>query len=207
MIDYTLPIILEFISGVYGCLSIRAFYNCSRETHLNNMDLDSHRYINLMCFSVCDLLIGIPITSFYLYYSSKEFIPYPGLTQEHYNFSYIPRIPAVDWRDDTLYELSMELNRWILVLCAFLCFAIIDFTEESRKSYRAMLQSVVQAFVKITGINSRPQAGSAAEGCVILSYFSSSILRHAGLMCYLESCSTTRIVVVNYCKLVIKSSS
>ena len=35
------PILLEFITGVYGCLSIRAFYNRSNKTHIINLNLDS----------------------------------------------------------------------------------------------------------------------------------------------------------------------
>ena len=54
------PLLLELIAGVYGCLSIRALYNRS-------INLNSNRYIRLICFSVCDLLIGIPITLYYLY--------------------------------------------------------------------------------------------------------------------------------------------
>ena len=169
------PFLLEFIAGVYGCLSIRAFYNRSnKKNHINNLDLDSNRYIRLICFSVCDLLFGIPITLFYLYIDITRLVPFPGLTQEHYNFSSITQFPAVIWRASTLSELSVELNRWIIVWGAFVFFAIFGFTEESRNNYRAMLQSVVQVFIKITGIKSRPS--SKVEGCVIsFSFLFSSV--------------------------------
>ena len=161
------PILLEIIAGVYGCLSIRAFYNHSNKTHCNNMNFDSNRYIRLMIFSVCDLLCGIPITLLYLYIDIKLLVPFPGIKEEHYNFSYIYEFPSVVWRATTLSELSVELNRWIIVWGAFVFFAIFGFTEESRNNYRAMLQSVVEVFVKITGIKSRPQPNSKAERCVI----------------------------------------
>ena len=190
------PILLEIIAGVYGCLSIRAFYNRSNKTHINDFNFDSKRYARLIFFSACDLLCGIPIASFYLYYSITELLPrhFPGLKEEHYDFSLINVFPATVWRATTLNELAIELNRWIIVLGAFIFFAIFGFTEESRNNYRIIFQSVVQVFLKITGIKSRQQATSSskAEGWVILFF---SVLR---LICYLESCSTIHIIVPHF---------
>ena len=159
------PVVLEFIAGVYGCLSIHAFYSRSRviETHNN---LNPSRYMRLICFSVCDLLFGIPVALFYLYINIKIFVPFPGLTQEHYQFSQIIEVPAADWRATPLSELSYELNRWIIVWGAFVFFASFGFTEESRNNYRAAFQSVVKVFVKITGIKYRPSTGNKTEECV-----------------------------------------
>ena len=160
------PIFLEIIAGVYGCLSIRAFYNRSNKSHINDFNFDSKRYARLIFFSACDLLCGIPIASFYLYMSITELTPFPGLKEEYYDFSLITVYPATVWRSTALNELTVELNRWIIVWGAFVFFAIFGFTEESRNNYRAMFQSVVQVFLKITGIKSRPQAtsNSKAEG-------------------------------------------
>jgi pheromone a factor receptor len=160
------PILLELISGVYGCLSIRAYYKRSKLNETHNI-LNPDRYIRLMCFSAVDLLTGIPITVFYLYRNAVELVPFPGITQKQ--FSLIYQLPAVEWRADRLTELSLELNRWILVWVAFVFFAIFGFTQESRNNYRAMLHFVVQVFVKITGIKSRP--GNKAEGCVTSLFF------------------------------------
>jgi len=157
------PIILELIAGVYGCLSIRAFYKRSKLNEIHN-DLNPDRYIRLICFSAVDLLCGIPITVYYLFDNIKELVPFPGLTQEHIDISQIIQVPAVVWRAQTLSELSIELNRWITVFVAFVFFAILGFTKESRNSYRAILQSVVQVFVKITGIKSHHS--SDAEGII-----------------------------------------
>ena len=169
------PILLEIIAGVYGCLSIRAFYNRSNKTHINDFNFDSNRYARLIFFSSCDLLCGIPITSFYLCVAITDLFPgpFPGLKEEHKNFFFINVFPATVWRSTTLSELASELNRWIIVWCAFVFFAIFGFTEESRNNYRAMLQSIVQVFFKITRIKSRPQATSStskAEGWVQVIY-------------------------------------
>jgi pheromone a factor receptor len=161
-----LPLILELISGVYGCLSIHAFYNRSKLNETHNI-LNPDRYIRLMCFSAVDLLTGIPISLYYLYVDVLELVPFPAITQDQ--FSLIFHLPAVAWRATPLSELSYELNRWIIVWSAFIFFAIFGFTEESRNNYRAVLQSVVQVFVKI-GIKSRPR--NKAEGYVISFFFS-----------------------------------
>ena len=129
-----------------------------------------------MCFSAGDLLVGIPITVFYLWLCIISLVPFPGLTTEHSNFSDIPQVPAVVWRATPLSELSIELNRWIIVWGAFVFFAIFGFTEESRYNYGAIFQSVVQFFGRITGIKTRPSNNNKnAEGCVlfiITSFFS-----------------------------------
>ena len=165
------PLILEIISGVYGCLSIHAFYSLSNETRNLNLNLDPKRYIRLICFSTCDLICGIPLTLFCLYLNIKYLVPFPGLTQEHYEYSQISQLPAVVWRSNTLGELSYELNRWLSVLVAFVFFAVFGFTEESRNNYRTMFQPVVQFFVKITGIKSPTSSGNNAEGCVTSFFF------------------------------------
>ena len=188
------PILLELIAGVYGCLSIRAFYKRSKRTHINDFNFDSNRYRNLILFSACDLLCGIPITLYYLYVDTRALLPFPGLKEEHNHFPDISQVPAIVWRATTQNELSVELNRWIIVWGAFLFFAIFGSTEESRNNYRAVLQSVAQVFVKITGIKRRPQSSSKAaiEGCVKYSFLSFLCLIY-----YLESCSTTRIIIVH----------
>ena len=194
-----LPIILELVCGVYGCLSIRAFYNRSRlndSENLNILDLNPDRYIRLVCFSAADLLCGIPITVFYLYYdSSLGLVPFRGVTQ--HQFSLIYQVPAVEWRTVMLSELSVELNRWIVVWVAFVFFAIFGFTEESRNNSRAVLQFVVQVFVKITGMKSRSTTRSRneTEECVTSMFFFVLPLINT-IICHLESHSVTPRPVV-----------
>ena len=141
-----LPMLLALISGVYGCLSIRAYYNRSKLNETHNT-LNPNRYIRLICFSVADLLVGTPITVYYLYVNATILVPFTGVTQDQ--FSVIYQVPAVEWQADTKSVLSFELNRWIMVYSAFVFFAIFGFTQESRNNYRAVLQFVVKVSVKI----------------------------------------------------------
>jgi pheromone a factor receptor len=172
-IGFVPPVLLELISGVYGCLSIRAFYKhhfklkdseCLSHQNLN----PNHRYIRLMLFSACDLLVGTPITVFYLYCALPLF-PLRRITERDY--SRVPQVPAVLWRATTIRQLHVELSRWIMVFCAFIYFAIFGFTQESRNNYRATLRPVVQVFIMITGIKIRPS--SKAEECVLFFFLSS----------------------------------
>ena len=184
------PILLELIAGVYGCLSIHAF--CKRRSEMNNIlsrhqNLNSNQYLRLMCFSICDILAGIPITVAYLCFAVKSgLLPYPGLKQEHYDFSDIIQVPAVLWRANMISELSWELNRWIMVWIAFVFFAIFGFTEDSCNNYKAALQAVVCVFRKMTGINSRSNA--IANKCVTSFFFFLFPVRYTEYG-YLESLS------------------
>ena len=168
------PILLELISAVYGCLSIRAYYNRSKLNETHNI-LNPDRYIRLICFSAVDLLTGMPITVFFLYVNVIRLVPFLSVPQDQLSIIY--QLPSVEWRADTITELSTELNRWIMVWVAFLFFALFGFTKEARNNYRAALQFVVQVFVKITGIKSRSTTRSRneAEGCV---FCSSSDIHH-----------------------------
>lgn len=174
------PILLELIAGVYGCLNIHVFYHRSSNLNQNqnNLNPESIRYIRFICFSACDLLCGIPITLFYLYFNIKGLVPFPGLTIEHYKFSEIAQLPAAVWRATTLSELTFELNRWITVWAAFVFFAIFGFTEESRNNYRAMLQYVVRDL--LSGITSR--SSSNIESCVTSFFFLFSVLIYSNML-------------------------
>ena len=129
-----------------------------------------------MCFSAFDLLVGIPITVFYLCLEVMRLYPFPGLRQEHYQFSQIVQFPAAVWRSSTLSELGLELNRWIMVWGAFVFFAIFGFTEESRNNYQVILQSVVRVFMTMTGIKSRPSSTKAEECVYFFPFPSFSVL-------------------------------
>ena len=77
LIIISIPLILlELIAGVYGCLSIHAFYNRSKQNETHN-SLNSNRYTSFICFSACDLICGIPITLFYLYFNIMVLVPVP----------------------------------------------------------------------------------------------------------------------------------
>ena len=169
------PILLELIAGVYGCLSIRAFYK--RRSQLNECfsshpNFNSNRYIRLMCFSALDLFICTPFSVVYLFFSITGLTPFPGFSQEYQHISEVTQVPAVVWRATTIDELTFELRRWIMVWGVFVFFGIFGFTEESRNNYRAMLQYVVQGFIMITGIKSRrPSSKAERSACLLICFY------------------------------------
>ena len=133
-------------TGAYGCLSMGPFYKCRSEMNellSSYQNLNSNRCARLMCFCVCDLLVGIP--------SLRPFWPLISrcarflnrLQSEHRYFSEVVQIPAVVWRATAISESENVLYRWICVYCTFV-FAIFGFNKESRNKYRSVLQSVIR---------------------------------------------------------------
>jgi pheromone a factor receptor len=188
------PILLELIAGVYGCLSIRAFYK--RRSQLNECfsshpNFNSNRYMRLMCFSALDLFIGTPFSAVYLCFSITGLTPF---SPEYQHISEVTQLPAVVWRATTIHELTFEMRRWIMVWGVFVFFAIFGFTEESRSNYQAIVQSVVQGFIMITGIKSRPTSSMAERSAHLLICFSFSCFCLMYRICYLESHSRLRLV-------------
>ena len=88
---------------------------------------------------------------------------------------------AVVWRANLITEACLELNRWIMVWSAFVFFGIFGLTEEARNHYRAALQSVLQVFMKITGMKKPTGQPAAAKECVTYLFFLISVL-----ICYLD---------------------
>ena len=63
-----------------------------------------------------DLCYSRNITVIYLYFGIEAFVPFNGLTQEHYDFSDVIQAPAVVWHATTISELSLALNRRVPVV-------------------------------------------------------------------------------------------
>ena len=68
----------------------------------------------------------------------------------HVDFSRGDQYPAIVWRNTPGYEASIELSRWLTVLCAFTFFAFFGFAEEARRNY----SSAVRTFARSVGLSS-----------------------------------------------------
>jgi pheromone a factor receptor len=206
LVVFTLPpILLEIVAGVYGCLSVYSFYKLGHRSHLQcfsrYQNLNANRYVRLMCFSLCDLFVGLPLATTFLYFelSPPGLVHYPGLKQAHAHISEILPVPAFAWRATLISELSFELHRWSIVGSGFVFFANFGLTRESRNTYRAALQSVVQFVLRrkaaMKSLRNSPPASSKAEECV--SFFSSYFCSPPDIadMCYLDSHSSLQVVI------------
>ena len=136
---YSLPL--------YQVLSIRAFLNKRSEFKLLlsvNKDLNLNRYFRVIFFSGVDLLHGIPVTSYVLYFNVQRMRPYPGFASLHSTAGQIVQVPAIAWHTDTTLRFYAEFLRWATLGCSFTFVAFFTFTPDALIHYRSALSSVVK---------------------------------------------------------------
>ena len=159
------PILIGLVSAAYAIASIMAF-NTSR-TQFNELlsghsNLNSGRYVRLMCLAGIEVLCTVPMGSYMLYRNSQSDPINPWISWEkvHRRFSRVDNVPAFAWRSDPYVAGSLELTRWLCVICAVIFFAFFGFADEARKHYRSAMQSIT----KRVGISTGTFAGTSSSG-------------------------------------------
>jgi pheromone a factor receptor len=66
-------------------------------------------------------------------------------------FSRVDQIPAMLWRSRPVLASSLELTRWLAVVCAIIFCAFFGFADEAKKNYRSIFQTVAKTFGISTG--------------------------------------------------------
>ena len=116
-------------------------------------NLNSSRHFRLMGLASVELLFGIPWSIYATLYlniavahgaSESPIHPYISWKSVHARFSYVGQFPAFQWKQYPTVLMSLELNRWSKVLCAFIFFAFFGFADEARKHYRLAYNSVAR---------------------------------------------------------------
>jgi len=158
------PVVIGLVSAVYAILSIAAF-NTSR-TQFNDLlsshsNLTSSRYVRLMCLAGVELLCTVPMGCYVLYRNSQNnaIRPWTSWERVHWRFSRVDNVPAAIWRADP-YAGSVELTRWLGIICAIIFFAFFGFADEARKRYRSAMQSIT----KRVGISTGTFSGTSSSG-------------------------------------------
>ncbi|KAF9468427.1 pheromone receptor [Collybia nuda] len=167
------PIVIGLISAVYSILAIRAF-NKSRsqfkELMSSNKNLNTNRYIRLMCLAGIETLLTVPLGCYALYRNILvgQIQPWRGWEDTHLGFSRVDQIPAILWRMNPDLQGNLEMGRWMSVVCAFIFFFFFGFAEEARKNYR----SVVQSVAKRVGVSSGSFSSGmfSSSGYVVLGF-------------------------------------
>lgn len=142
------PVAIGMVSALYAIQSIRAF-NESR-TQFNELlssysNLTSSRYLRLMCLAGVEVVCTVPLGSFAIYLNAKAGIfPWISWADTHYNFSRVDQFPALLWRLTSNSEVSVELTRWLIVICAFVFFGFFGFADEAKKNYRSAFATVAK---------------------------------------------------------------
>lgn len=155
------PLIISVISAAYCVMTIRAF--AKRRSDFNellssNRNLSLGRYFRLMCLAGIELVCGIPLSCFSLYLNASGGVePWISWQNTHSGFSRVDQVPAIIWKNVPELMTSLELSRWLTVLCAFIFFAFFGFADEARKHYRSAFYSVCKRL-------GYTQVGSAGTG-------------------------------------------
>ena len=128
-------------------LTIRQFWKRRRQFNdvlSSSRNLNQSRYFRLMALAGIELLGTIPLASYsiYLNVTTNQIQEWKGWADTHSNFSRVQQIPAVLWRLNRQEMISVELSRWLLVLCAFIFFFFFGFADEARKHYRLAYTSL-----------------------------------------------------------------
>ncbi|KAI5119269.1 hypothetical protein M0805_007271 [Coniferiporia weirii] len=157
----TWPIVIGLVSAMYCVLTLRALYK--RSTEFNELfamspSFNVNRYFRLMALASTELLCTTPfaVYSIYLNLTTGPLIPYRGWADLHFNYSQVDQFPAVIWHLNHQAVISLELNRWLVVACAFIFFGFFGFAEEARNNYRALFLRTASRF------GHTPQSKSAA---------------------------------------------
>jgi len=153
------PVAIGMVSICYCVLTIRAFWHRRsqfKELLSMNKNLSSGRYFRLMGLAGIEVLCTVPLGAYsiYLNVSAQEIQPWLGWANTHYDFSRVGQYPTVIWQIDYLTVVSLELSRWLVILCAFIFFAFFGFAEEARKHYKLAYSSVAKHVGLSTGVMS-----------------------------------------------------
>jgi pheromone a factor receptor len=164
LIQFGWPLVVGLISAVYCVLSIRAFYRRQsqfKELLSLNKNLNAGRYLRLMCLASVDLVCTVPFAVYFIYsdlHLQPGLSPYKGWADTHAHFSRVNQIPAIIWRYDARNATSLELSRWLIIVCAFVFFMFFGFADEARKHYRSGYQTVA----KTIGLSTRSTTSGMA---------------------------------------------
>ncbi|KAL0568016.1 a-factor receptor [Marasmius crinis-equi] len=171
---YAWPPAIACVSSVYSVLCLRAFVKRRQQfkellSKINN--LNANRYTRLMCLAGIDILITLPFSLWSLFANIQiGVMPWVSWEDTHFGFSIPDLVPALIWKTNRQFNVSIEITRWSPVLCAFLFFGFFGFADEAKKNYRAAVTSIQ----KRVGITSSGFLGSTLMGSTASKSMTSS---------------------------------
>ncbi|KAJ3849074.1 pheromone receptor [Lentinula lateritia] len=138
---YMWPVAIGLVSLIYSSMVLRTFYvrriQFNQAISSNGM-IKPSRYLRLMLLAMIDIMCTIPIGTYTIYVSleSVPLNPWISWDDTHFDFKRVQLIPAVIWRSNPATYTSLQITRWLPIVCAFVFFALFGFAEEAMKSYR-----------------------------------------------------------------------
>ncbi|KAF8160982.1 pheromone A receptor-domain-containing protein [Crassisporium funariophilum] len=143
------PLVLGLTSGAYSIMSIIAFkkrHTEFKEILSSNSNLNSNRYFRLMALAGIEAVACVPlsITAIVLNATRGEVRPWISWEDTHWGFSRVDQIPSVLWKSDPTTQASLEMTRWLIVVCGLCFFAFFGFADEAQKHYKLAFDSVAK---------------------------------------------------------------
>jgi pheromone a factor receptor len=162
------PIIIGLASGVYAALSIRAFYKTrvqSKAILSVYSNLTTGRYLRLIALASVEIICTVPLGIYALYLNVANNVMHPWISWQdtHSGYSRVDQIPSILWRSIPLQQSSLELSRWLPIVCALLFFGFFGFADEARKNYRSAVSSVA----KLVGVSTTASSSTAISSSQI----------------------------------------
>ena len=146
-------------------MSIRAFRKRQsefKEILSSNSSLNPNRFFRLMALAALEVLCCIPlaITSIVLNATRGEVRPWISWEDTHWGFSRVDQIPSLIWRSDPTANVSLEMSRWLVVVCGLIFFAFFGFADEAQRHYKLAFDSVAKRVGYTTAGTGTTKVGS-----------------------------------------------
>ncbi|KAH9485289.1 Pheromone B alpha 3 receptor [Psilocybe cubensis] len=168
---YMVPIPIGLTSGAYCIMSIIAFRKRQtefKEILSSNSNLNSNRFFRLMALAGIEVICCIPLSITTMVLNATRGVVNPWISWEdtHWGFSRVDQIPAVLWRSTADSNVSVEMSRWLLIVCGLVFFAFFGFADEAQRHYKLAMNSVAKrvgytTFTGSTKIGTRNTSSSS----------------------------------------------
>ncbi|KAJ3518134.1 hypothetical protein NLJ89_g68 [Agrocybe chaxingu] len=143
------PLLLGLTSGAYSIMSIIAFRKRHaefKEILSSNSNLNANRYFRLMALAGIEVISSVPLstTAIILNATKGQVQPWISWEDTHWGFSRVDQIPAMMWKADVTTKVSLEMTRWLVVVCGLVFFLFFGFADEAQKHYKLAFSSVAK---------------------------------------------------------------
>jgi len=148
---YSWPLILGFISAVYGFFTVRAFMN--RRKQFRDLvsatgNLTYSRYWRLVALASLDYSFTLPMATWAIIANTMwgEVRPWVSWADTHWGYSRVFQYPRIVLDEEPIVAISLEISRWAVVLSAFVFFGFFGFADEAKKNYRLFASTITKRF-------------------------------------------------------------
>lgn len=147
LLVHTPPLIISLVSLYFTVVTLINFYI----RHKQNAVLKNCKIVNVKTVDVARLTIlagveaatGAPLAAYVLVGDIKAGLrPYRSWQSIHSHFGRVDQLPAIQWRASFANELSIEMSRWLFVLCGILFFALFCSSESTITSNKQLYISI-----------------------------------------------------------------